>query len=352
MRPDFSVEPFRGDLEALERMAHSAWRDEYGISSFPNLYRPDFLRYLFDRLPEKDHLLAAYRGEEILAFLANLPQKFHFQGKIYSAVYACLLVTRKEFLRRGMASALVREALRLNQKYKYDFALFSLETGHRSTHLAKKLEETGNPVQWVKKWRVIARIMDLDRVDRSEGLKFWEKAAIKLMGSHREPKIIGHPPVREYKPQDLDGCLALLDQYQENVPLALVWEKENLAWELDYPGVAKTLVFEKDGRPEGLINFIFHDHIGKTKEKWAWVHHAAYPALSPREQYGFVQAFLKYAKDAGCIGVVEWTKNYYPLNAFYRARFFPYFRAVNLVSWTFNPEFSLQNIRRVYEIQI
>ena len=47
---DISIEPFRGNLEGLGKMAHSSWRDEYGISSFPNLYRPAFLRCLFGRL--------------------------------------------------------------------------------------------------------------------------------------------------------------------------------------------------------------------------------------------------------------------------------------------------------------
>jgi hypothetical protein len=74
-RDDISIEPFRGDLENLERMAHLSWRDEYGAASFPNFYRPDFLRFLFDRIPqrEKDHLIAAYRGQEILPPAAFLP---------------------------------------------------------------------------------------------------------------------------------------------------------------------------------------------------------------------------------------------------------------------------------------
>ncbi|MGB8952102.1 MAG: GNAT family N-acetyltransferase [Candidatus Aminicenantales bacterium] len=333
-------------------MAHSAWRDEYGISSFPNLYRPDFLKYLFDRLPEKDHLIAAYHQNEIVAFLANLPQKFHYQGKVFRAVYACLLVTRKEFLRRGMATALVNEALCLNRKYKYDFALFSLEAGHRSTRLTQKLKQTGNPVEWVKKMHVIARVLDLDRISDSEGLKFLEKMAIRLLGGHRPPREIGRPAVREYRTGDLDQCLALINQYQNKLRLALVWEREALAWELDYPDVAKTLIYEKNGRIAGLINFIFHDHLGKTKERWAWVNHVAYPDLAPREQFWFVQSFLNFIKEAGCVGAVEWTKKYYSLSPFYRARFFPYFRAIRIVSWTFNPDITLRNIPDVYEIQI
>jgi hypothetical protein len=52
-----SRKPFRGDYEGLEKMAHSSWREEDGISTLPNFYRPAFLRYLFGRIKEKDHLI-------------------------------------------------------------------------------------------------------------------------------------------------------------------------------------------------------------------------------------------------------------------------------------------------------
>jgi len=52
MFEDISVENFRGDYEGLERMAHATWHDEYGQASFPNFYRPAFLHFLFDRIPE------------------------------------------------------------------------------------------------------------------------------------------------------------------------------------------------------------------------------------------------------------------------------------------------------------
>jgi GNAT superfamily N-acetyltransferase len=349
-----SIEPFRGDLENLERMAHLSWRDEYGAASFPNFYRPDFLRFLFDRIPqaEKDHLIAAYRGDEIVAFLANLPQRFHFRGKIYRAIYSCLLVTRKEFLRQGMAIALIQEALRTNRKYNYDFSLLTLETGHRSTKLMDKFKGEGQRLEWVRKTNVIARILDLGRVGYSEGLKGWEKAAIKLLGSHRPPKKTPDVALRKYKPADVDQCLALVDRYKETVTLALAWDKKDLGWELDYPGVSETLVYEKEGRVQGMINFIRHEHLGKTKEPWAWINHVAYPDLSGGERYEFVQAFLKNIQEAGFVGTIEWNRKYYPLRPFYRSRFFPYFRGVNLVSWTFNTEISLANIPDVYEVQI
>jgi hypothetical protein len=352
MIPGISIEAFRGDLEGLEKMAHTAWRDEYGIESFPNFYRPKFLRFVFDRIEDKNHLIAAYRGDEIVSFMANLPRRFSIDGKIYNGVYSCLLVTRKELLRKGIANALIREALELNQKARYDLSIFALEKGHRSTQLVKKLEATGNPVHWLRRNGVVARVLDLDRAAVSEELKTWEKAAIRIIGAQRPPKKRETVPIREYRKDDLDRCLALLNRYAGPIKLALVWDREELGIELDYPDVSQTVVYEKDGKVEGLINFIYHDHLGKTKERWAWINHVAYPGLSGRERRRFVEAFLCYIQDAGCLGSVEWTRKYYPMEPLYRNRFFPYFRYVNIVAWTFNPDISLTKIPAVYEVQI
>jgi hypothetical protein len=352
MLAGISIEPFRGDLEGLERMVLSSWRDEYGISSFPNLYRPPFLRFLFERLPDKRLLIAAYQGKEIVSFFANLPRRFRFESKTYHAVLSCILATRKEFLRRGLATEIIKEGLKINNELKYDFALLTLETGHRSTKLIKKLEEAGHPLRWVKRMHVIARVLDLARVSTSEGLKTWEEAAIRLIAAQRPPKLGHYKYVREYRPKDLETCLGLLNQYQSHLRLARVWEGDELAWELSYPDVSQTLVYEKEGKVEGLINFIYHDHHGKTKERWAWINHVAYPGLSTKERTSFVQAFLNYIRDVDCVGAIEWTKKYYPLTPMYRSRFFPYFRAVNMFSWNFNPDVAIQNIPDVYEVQI
>jgi hypothetical protein len=92
-----SIETFRGDFEALEKMALASWREEYGAASFPNFYRPAFLHYL-----------------------------------------------------------------------KYDFSLLTLEKGHGSMMLMRKMAASGQPMHFVKKIRVIARTLNLARVNASE----------------------------------------------------------------------------------------------------------------------------------------------------------------------------------------
>jgi hypothetical protein len=349
---ELSLEPFRGDFEGLEKMAHSSWRDEYGIASFPNFYRPAFLRYLFGRNKEKDHLIAAYRGDEIVSFLGNAAHSYRFRGRACRGVWSCLLVTRKELLRRGHAVEVINEALRVNRKYEYDFALATFESGHRSTLMLRKLQAQGHRLEWMKRLRVIARILDLRRAAASEGLKAWEKAAVKLIGGDKRPRKGESGAVREYRPADLRACLELFNGYGDKLELARAWEPDELAWELSFPEVAQSLVYEKDGRVAGAINFITHDHLARTKERWAWINHVAFSDLTPRERFLFVQAFLRFVQSQGCLGVIEWTKNYYPLSPLYRSHFFPYFRSVNLYSWTFNPELSLSRVRECNEILV
>jgi hypothetical protein len=354
MTDDYSIETFRGDYENLERMAHASWRDEYEDASFPNFYRPAFLRYLIDRIPaeSRDHILAAYRGDRIIAFLANLPQRFHYRGGLYRGTYSCLLVTRREDLRKGVAVSIIRRALEINKIHGYDFALFTLETGHRSTLMMDKMKREGHRLEWIRKTGVVARILDLPRAAYSERLKGYERAALRLIGSDRPPNRRGLLSLREFRSADVDGCLALLDGYKDTVRLALAWDRDELRTELEYPDVSRTLVYEKDGRIAALVNFLVHDHLGRTTERWAWINHLAYPGLSDKERFAFVRSYLAWIRDSGFIGTIEWKRRYYPMKAFYRARFFPYPRAVNQFSWTFNPNLSLANIPDVYEIQI
>ncbi|MCR4395532.1 MAG: GNAT family N-acetyltransferase [Candidatus Saccharicenans sp.] len=351
-----SIEPFRGDLEALEKMAHRAWRDEYGMASFPNLYRPDFVRYLLEIAADPKHFVAAYRGDEILAFLGNIPRTFHYQGKNYRAILSCLLVSRQEYARQGLAQAVIKEAVRINLEIAhYDFALLYLESGHRSSRLIEKFRAEGQPLQFLKKMSVLGRVLELDRVAYSEGLKCWEKAAIKIWGAHRLPKPdLGRDLVlEEFQESDLPAAMNLLNQYAGKVELARVWlGLEELKKEILYPGVSSTLAIKKEGRLVALLNYLEHEHLGQSPERWAWLNHLYLDSLEPAEKIQVINRFLLHLFSRGIVGVVEWSKGYYSQGFLYRSHFFPYFRHVNLLAWVFQPELVFRPVKGVYEVQI
>ncbi|MGB9893803.1 MAG: hypothetical protein ACPLRA_05270, partial [Candidatus Saccharicenans sp.] len=327
-----------------------------GLASFPNLYRPDFVRYLMDMAPDRRHFVAAYRGDEILAFLGNLPRTFQYQGKTFRAILSCLLVSHKEYARKGLAQAVIREALKINQEIThYDFALLYLESGHRSSRLIEKFKQEGQPLQFLKKMFVLGRVLDLERVVYSEGLKNWEKAAIKLWGAHRVPKsnLSDHLQLEDFEPGDLGEATKLLNSYAGQVSLARVLlNQQELLRELAFPGVSKTLSIKKEGKFIGLLNYFDHQHIGKSVERWAWLNHIYLEALSASEKVWIINSFLNYLQRQGTIGVIEWNKGYYPNGFLYRSRFFPYFRSVNLYAWVFNQNLTFRPMKSVYEVQI
>ena len=350
-----SVEPFRGDFEGLERMAHASWRDEYGEASFPNFYRPAFLHYLFDRIPagKRDHLLAAYKGGEIVAFLANLPQKFHFRGGLYSAVYSCLLVVRKEYPParpgprdhpgRGRAEQEVR--LRLLASDARDRAPLDPDDGE-----ARRRRPPDRADPQVRRHGPYPRPRARRRLGRPEGLR---------KGGHpRSSAPAGRPrPSRASTcgttaPSDLDACHALLDRYKDTTPpgsglgQARPGRRARISERRPDPRLG-------EGRPRpGPDQLRSHDQLGKSGR--------ALRLDQPRRlsrplpgRAGRVPAGLpRRIREDGFVATIDFDKRGWPAGPFYRARFIPYPRAVNLVSWTFNPEISLAGIPVVYEIQV
>jgi len=67
------------------------------------------------------------------------------------------------------------------------FSSFYTEAAGRPISLMKKVAGFRHPLYFVKRSRVIARVLDLERVGESEGLKRWERLGIKLLGGAKPP---------------------------------------------------------------------------------------------------------------------------------------------------------------------
>ena len=349
---DISIEDFRGGTDALDRMAHAAWRDEYGADSYPNLYSPDYLSYLMQGVDDPRLAIAAYDGEEIVGFLLNLPRMMRLRGELYRAALSCLLVTRKQYFRQGLANSLISEGLRRNEELKFDFTLFYLETGHRSSRLFRKLQAAGMPIERVKRMGTIARVLDLPTVRDSENVKPYEVAAMKLLGACNAPPDPGDPRIREAGKEDVPAILRLLNSLAKTVSLARVFEEKELEREIICPPLARTLVFEKDGDIKGVLAYVLVEHVGEMRVPWAWINHVYWGGLSFRERVLLVKSFMAKAREQGAAGVVEWQKNTYPVSALYGCRFVPYPRKVDMMAWRFRKDISLSGIPDVYEVQI
>jgi hypothetical protein len=65
--PDIEFRDFDGDLDALSAMARDSWFEEYGLGSWPDLYRPALAGHLFADVTDPRYLVGAYHGSKLVA---------------------------------------------------------------------------------------------------------------------------------------------------------------------------------------------------------------------------------------------------------------------------------------------
>jgi GNAT superfamily N-acetyltransferase len=345
---------FDGDIQALRSMAQESWYQEYGLSTWPDLYRPELLRHYFQDISDKRYLVGAYDGGRLVAFLANLPRTYRINGKTYRAAVSCMLVGHKDYRKRGIILNLIKECLRRNQDIGVDFVLMYLEQKHRSAELFQKHINPNHRIQRLITMHPIARPVDFARLARAERLKWYERAAIKLFGAHRPPRAPRVPgTVRPYNDADLPAILELCGSYPDDNRLVRVFDEKSLGHQLDTPDATSTVVYEKDGQVRGFLNYTHLDLLGPGKRyPWAWLDYLYWEGMSSREKRALIAGLWLQAKDQGIMAIMEWNKNYYKKGTLYRSRFIPYPRYLDLNAWIFNPDLSLEGIRSVFEQQI
>jgi len=338
---------FDGDLAALPAMAYDTLFEEHGDDTWLDIHRPELTRHLFADVPDPRFLIGAYDGTRLVAFFANLPRMWRFNGKTYTGV-ASMIAVHKDY--RGTLAYLLSEALRRNQQFGADLALMVVEKGGRPWHLFEAIKPRYR-IERLRSVYAIAHAIDLERIVESQHLKWYEVAGIKLAGGHRPitaPAVPG--TVRRYEIADLDQILALTRRYSDRNCLVRVFQRESLARRLWTKGITSTLVYEHGGTVKGFINFTVHELVSRRgRYRWAWMDFLYWEGLTAKEQQALLAGVWQASREQDCIGIMEWDKNYYAKSALFRARFVPYPHFVEVSAWVVNPDLSFHGIDRIVE---
>jgi hypothetical protein len=156
--------------------------------------------------------------------------------------------------------------------------------------------------------------------------------------------------VRPYSDADLLSILALTRRYSDQNSLVRTFDRESLARRLHTEDVTATVVYERDGTVEGFINFTAYDMVCKRgSHRWAWIDFLYWEGLNSKEKEALLASLWEASRELGCIGLLEWNKNYYAKGALFRSHFIPYPRFLDLNAWIFNPTLSLQGVKNVVE---
>lgn len=243
---------FDGDLTtALPAMAYDTLFEEHGQDTWLDLNRPEIARHLFADVPDPRFLIGAYDGTRLVAFIANLPRTWCFNGQTYRGVASTMMAVHKDY--RGAVVYLISECLRRNEQFGADLALIILEKRNRSWRLFEQALKPRYRIERLKPMHAIVHGVDMEKIVESQHLKWYE------------------------------------------------------------------------------IDFLYWE------------------GLDAKEQQGLLAGLWQASREQGCIGIMEWNKNYYAKGALYRSHFIPYPHFIEVNAWILNPALSLQGIERIFE---
>lgn len=344
------IRDFDGDLDALGAMAYETLLAERGAHNWLDYYRPEVARHLFAEVPDPRFLIGAYDGGRLVAFVANLPRRYRYNGQTWLGVWSTMLAARPEY--RGAAVYLIAECLRRSRGFGGDLAIVTIErVGRRSVRLYNEYLRPRFPLIRVKQMIPLTHAVDFAAIVRTQGLSRPLIAGARLWGGHRPLKAPAVPGVvRPYREADAEAILGLLGRYPDRRSLVRVFSREALMRRLAWPGVTATVVYERDGTVQGFVNFTAHELVSQRgRGRWAWLDFLYWEGLHRAEQAALLAGTWEAARELGCIGLLDWTKGYYDPAPLWRARFVPYPNFIELNAWVLNPRLDVRGIRSIVE---
>jgi GNAT superfamily N-acetyltransferase len=244
------------------------WRGDYaGVVSVP-LWDEAFLTWaLFGDQPgQGDYRLAAYDGTRLVGTFFARPHCFSLHGRLVEGTLASWLTVHPDYRRKLVGPQLVGCMCR---QHEADGRAFLIGLAYRDRKalgfqfwegMRRASPERVAVLGPVNYW---ARVMDAGRVARWSP-HWYERLAARLVsvlqGRPSRPPGTG---CRPFEPADLTQCLAIVEPARRRHDLTVIRGPADLHRQLQFEGVARTLVSERKGRITGLLNYSRLELLGR-----------------------------------------------------------------------------------------
>jgi GNAT superfamily N-acetyltransferase len=244
------------------------WRGDYaGTVSVP-FWDEAFLTWqLFGDQPEQaNYRLAAYDGARLVGTFFARPHRFSLHGRVVEGSLASWLTVHPDYRRKLVGPRLVGCMCR---QHEADGRAFLIGLAHRDPkalgfqfweEMRRAAPQSVAMLGPVNFW---ARVLDAGRVARWS--PHWpERLATRLVsalqGRPSRPPGTGWRP---FEQADLAQCLALIEPTRGGHDLTVIRGPADLQRQLQFEGVARTLVGATGGRITGLLNYFRLELLGR-----------------------------------------------------------------------------------------
>jgi hypothetical protein len=248
------LQDYRGDFEDITELVRRVWIAEYGGKTLVPIPDAAFLRW---RVGSESgaSCTAAYDGTNLVGSVFSLPHSLRIGTSVLPiALYTALTVDPDH---RRMALPMIERLRRHNEERGIAFAVGMVPNDPTSISYrfwTKYAQTFPQKFRFLFRGSYWAKFLAPRPVARAS-IEAWQRLAGHALGPVL--RLTPHrydPHVRPYRAGDLERCAQLLEQASTGFDWALVWPPEQLAHYLANPASA-TLVFERDGRVQGLVNY-------------------------------------------------------------------------------------------------
>ncbi len=248
------IRDYRGDFEDVAELVRRVWVPEYRGKTWVPILDAAFLRGRFT--PQCGALCpVAYDGTTLVGSVFSVAHSMRIGSSVFPiALYTAFTVDPDC---RRLALPLIERLRRDNEERGIAFGIGMVldDPGSRSFRFWTKYAQAfPQNFRFLFRGGYWAKFLGPHALARA-GIQAWERLASRALGPLLRLTPHGYDPhVRSYRAGDLERCAQMVDKASAGFDWAMVWQPKQLSYQLENPAYA-TLVFERDGQVQGMVNY-------------------------------------------------------------------------------------------------
>jgi hypothetical protein len=316
------IRDYRGDFNDLADFGRKVWLREYEGKTWIPIPDAAFMRWRVS--PESGALSpVAYDGTKIVGSVFSFPHSLRIGPAILPvAIYTGFTVDADY---RGVALALIQRLRQDNEERGVAFGIGMVlddPTSASYRFWTKYADAFPQNFRFIFNGGYWAKFLGPQAL-ATAGIAAWERLASRMLGPLLSfTPYKNDPHVRSYRAGDLGCCAQMLSQSTADFDWAMVWQKDQLASQLENPAY-QTLVFERDGQVKGMVNYHSFAMYGRGPIKAAMIDIWADDHLNVIERARLLGHLCAHLTEQGVHAVIAPRSAMMPAPAFVANLFMP-----------------------------
>ena len=293
------IKKFNGNLEELRELILNSWHRKYEGKFFYD-YTVPFLDWNLNR-PNKEPRLqvGAYRNNKLTGFLCGIPVDMLMKGEKSRHTLTTFFSVHQDY--KGFtAYKLVKEFTGKTPIYGYNTNIYYIDGQAELSEKVIISNFVRDNIAYTVGGRsyFLMKILNYDRAGKFYPIPYFTRRNMEHFDKRiYKPAAMGK--TRYYdEVKDIAGCMRLLNSYSKKLEFARLWTEKELSWQLYYPEVSYSLVYEVKGEIKGVLNYYLSPIIkGTVQDILAKIDHIYFADMTFKERKKFLIESIEKIKE-------------------------------------------------------